>query len=333
VFLEDDPMQAEERVESATTDQIVCGLPVDARILFSDKKGIYRPRIEKSRTKLLQRLGFLSRFLDADEKILLVTTACSPFTTLEELTIGAAWVVAVKRALLVFTNKRLFHIPATSSFKYRGSIAQILYEDCRRLHVKRSALVAEYHNGRKERFLYIPGGDRGIIKRFGIEPNESDRPSENPQRNHLCPCCTQVLPTGVDECPSCGQEFKKKAEALRYSLLIPGGGYFYTGHPWMGAMDALVESYLLIATLGAFVSGLRGDPRAWPVAIVLAFFSALEKALTVYHSNSFLAEFIPKDRKSLLSEQTAAARAVESPLPPREVSQTRPGAEDVLSVR
>ncbi|MBN1362235.1 MAG: hypothetical protein JW993_16690 [Sedimentisphaerales bacterium] len=306
-------MQAEERTEAKATVETICGLPVDRAILFADKKGIYRPRIEKGRTKLLQNLGFLSRFLDTDEKILLVTTGCSPFTTFEELTIGGAWVVAVKRALFVFTHKRLFHIPATSSFKYRGSIAQVLYQDCARLRVKGSALIAEYHNGRKEKFLFIPRGDRAIIERFAIEPNESDRPSENPQRNHLCPCCTQILPASVEACPACGQQFKTRAKALKYSLLIPGGGYFYTNHLWMGLADALAETYLLVATVVAFAMALRGNAEAWPAAIIFAFVSVLEKALTVHHSNSFLAEFIPDDLKSHLGNQPPRAEPGRAP--------------------
>ncbi len=326
-------MQAEERAESAATGETVCGLPADRGILFADKHGVYRPRIEKGRRKLLQNLGFLGRFLDADEKILLVTTGCSPFTILEELTMGAAWVVAAKRALFIFTSKRLLHIPTTSRFKYRGSIAQVLYQDCRRLRVKGSALVIEYHGGKKEKFLYIPRGDRAIIKRFGIEPNETDRPSDNPQRNHLCPCCTEALPARVQACPTCGQEFKSKAKALKYSLLIPGGGYFYTNHPWMGIADALAESYLLVATLGALVFVLRGDPDAWPALILLGLVLVMEKLLTVHHSNSFLAEFIPTDAKAFQAQQPAEPIADEPPLAPTEGPQATSGLKDILSVR
>jgi hypothetical protein len=331
-FLEDFPMHTEQRVESAPTDRVVCGLPVDSGILFSDKKGVYKPRLEKNRTKLLQKLGFLGRFLEPEEKILLVTTGCSPFTTLEQLTIGAAWVIALKRALFVFTNKRMFHIPATPSCKYRGSIAQVLYQDCRRLQVKGSALVAEYHNGKTEKFLYLPSGDRALIKRFAIEPSESDRPSESPQRNHLCPACTQVLPAETDRCPACGLEFKNKAKALKYSLLIPGGGYFYTNHPWIGVGDALTETYLLLFTLGSLASALLGNPQAWPVTLVVGLVLGLEKLLTVYHSNSFLAEFIPADLKSVLNGQPAPAQRAE-PLPPPTLPERKPHPEDVLSVR
>lgn len=323
-------MHTEDATRPAATDRVVLGLPVDAAILFSNRKGVYKPRIEKNKTKLLQKLGFLGKFLDADEKITLVTTGYSPFTSLEQLTIGAAWVLAVKRSLFVFTTKRLFHIPVTSGLQYRGSIAQILYRDCRRLYVKGSALVAEYHSGAKDRFLYIPGCDRGIIKTLKLQASEADRPGDTPQRNHLCPNCTRILPTGAAACPSCGLEFKNRAKARKYSVLIPGGGYFYTNHPFMGAGDALVESYLTVVTVAAFGATLLGDPETLVPAILFAAILAVEKLITIHHSNSFLAEFIPRDLKALLSEPRAK---VEPPVPVPTSPRDMQRPEDILSVR
>jgi hypothetical protein len=224
-------MHAGEQVETNPTERPIFGLPVDNAAMFVDKRGVHKPQIEKNRMKLLAKLGFLAGFLDVDERIIFVTTGCSPFTALEQGTIGAAWLIAVKRALFVLTNKRLFHIPVTIKNEYRGSIAQILYQDCKRLQVKGSTLAAEYHSGKKEKFSCIPYGDRAIIKQLNLQAEASDQPSERPQRNHLCPNCAQLLPKGVTVCPACGLEFKNRATSLKYSLLLPGGGYFYTGHP------------------------------------------------------------------------------------------------------
>jgi len=207
-------MQVEHKVEISPTERSIFGLPVDTSILFVNHKGVYKRHLEKRRTKLLGKLTFLGKFLDADEKIAFVTTGCSPCTLFEQLTIGALWVLLIKRALFVFTNKRVFHIPTTRTFNYRGSVAQILYQDCQRLRVKGSTFVAEYHNGRKEKFLCIPRRDRAVIKRFQFATSESDRRSENPQRNHLCPNCTKVLPSGAVTCPTCGLEFKSRHMTL-----------------------------------------------------------------------------------------------------------------------
>ena len=325
-------MYTEQQVEATPTDRPIFGLPVDTGILFSNHKGIYKRRIEKRKTKLLQKLGFLANFLDADEKIVFVAAGCSPYTPLERLTIGAVWLILIKRSLFVFTNKRLLHIPTSWKFDYRGSIAQILYQDCRRLHVKSGRLVAEYHNGRTEKFSYIPACDRDVIKHFQFATSESDRRSENPQRNHLCPNCTEVLPARTVACPSCGLEFKNRATALTRSVLLPGGGYFYTGHPFIGIGDALTESYLLIITLVSLGLALLGDGEAMLTFLLFLAALTIEKLVTIYHSNSFLTEFIPKDRKALLAgRQVQRIPTEQPPIPAPTEPQRRP--EEILSVR
>jgi len=325
-------MHAEQKVEAAPTDRPIFGLPVDTRILFANHKGVYKPGIEKSKTKLLQKLAFLAHFLDADEKIVFVTTGCSPYTTLEQLTMGALWVTVLKRALFVFTNKRLLHIPTTWKFDYRGSISQILYQDCRRLQVSGSGLVAEYHTGKKDRFACVPRSDRAIIKHFQFATSESDRRSENPQRHHLCPNCTEVLPSRTVTCPTCGLEFKTRSKAMTRSLLVPGGGYFYTGHPFLGIGDALGEAYLVILTLVVLCAGLLGDAEAMATFPIVLVVLVLEKLGTIYHANSFLEDAIPANLKALLSGQPV--QRVEPELPPIPAPpepQHRP--EDVLSLR
>ncbi len=325
-------MHVEQKVEATPADRPIFGLPVDTRILFSNHKGVYKPSIEKSKTKLLRKLGFLANFLEADEKIIFVTIGCSPYTTLELMTMGALWVNLLKRSLFVFTNKRLFHIPTTWQLDYRGSISQILYQDCRRLYVKYPRLVAEYQNGRTDKFSGIPARDRDVIKHFQFATSESDRRSENPQRNHLCPNCTQVLPSRTAACPSCGLEFKTRAKALTRSVLLPGGGYFYTGHPFIGAGDALGEAYLVILTLVVLFAGLVGDAEAMSTFPIVLVILVLEKLLTIYHSNGFLDEFIPENAKALLSGRPVQRVQLEPPpIPAPPQPKHRP--EDVLSLR
>ena len=232
----------------------------------------------------------------------------------------------------MFTNKRLFHIPTTWQLDYRGSIAQILYQDCKRLQVSGSGLVAEYHTGKKDRFANISRADRRIIKRFQFVTGESDQRSEVPQRNHLCPSCTQVLPARAVTCPSCGLEFKTRAKARTRSILVPGGGYFYTNHPLLGACDALGEAYLVILNVVVLFAGLLGDAEAMATLPVFLALLVGEKVGTIHHANSFLKEFIPENLKALL-----AGRPVQrvQPEPPPVPAPRQPARrpEDVLSLR
>lgn len=307
----------------------ISGLPISTDVLFIDKKGNYKPGIERKRTKLLRKLGFLADFLDEDERIVFVTTGCSPASSLEHCTMGYLWVTLIKRALFVFTSKRILHIPTTGKYEYRGSIAQIMYQDCQHLFVKGTTLHAVYQTGKKESFFGIPRSDGAIIHRMNIAAPEPAEPSVRPERNHLCPSCTQVLDSEPATCPGCGLAFKTKAEAVKYSVLFPGGGYFYVRRWPLGVLDAIGETYLTIMTIVALGGAAAGTPGAAPVFVFIGVLLAIEKLITIYHAKKFVAEFIPRSSKSILPRREVGAEQ-----PPVPSIQERPQEiEQILSVR
>ena len=218
------------------------GLAVDTQACFTNHKNIYKPRFEKRQRKLLEKLSCLSQFLDKGENILLVAPGCSPITLFEQLFTG--WIIFyLKRCLFVFTNKRVLHIPTKYDLSFRHSIAQICYADCLSLAVKGSKLIAKYANGKTEKFSSIPSGDRKKITSI-LQTAAFDGPQNAlPQRTHLCPKCTSPLVENIFTCPACGLEFKNRQKARLYSLVFPGGGYFYTRHPFLGISDACAETY------------------------------------------------------------------------------------------
>ena len=249
---------------------------------------------------------------------------------------GAVCVTLLKRSLFVFTNKRLLHVPTTWTFNYRGCISQILYQDCRRLQVKGSGLVAEYHTGKKDRFSAIPRADRLVIRHFQFATGASDRRSEIPQRQHLCPSCAEVLPVRPATCPACGLEFKTRSKALTRSLLLPGGGFFYTGHPFLGAGDALGEAYLVILTLTSLGAGLFGNTEAMAIFWLFLVALLIEKLGTIHHANKFLEEVLPENLKALQSgRQVQRVQPELPPTPPTPPAPPEPRRrpEDVLSLR
>ena len=321
-------MFREERSQIVGQDRQVGGLPVNTDLLFADKKGNYSPRIESKRKKLLNKVGFLADFLDDGEQIVFITTGCSPASFFEQYTLGFLWVTIIKRALFVFTNKRIFHIPTTSSYDYRGSVAQILYRDCYRLFAKGSTLHAEYHTGTKDAFFGIPRGDGAIIRQINIAAPEPAEPSPRPERSHLCPNCTHVQPAEPGTCPGCGQSFKTAAEARKYSLLFPGGGYFYVKRPLLGVLDAIGESYLGIMTLLGFVATVLGNVEAIGIVVMFSVILGLEKLMTIYHAKKFVAEFIPK-----AASQPRARRQEPPEEPPAPPQQRKQSLEQVLSLR
>ena len=277
-------------------EQNVLGLPVDRNIIFSNHKGTYKQGIEKRQTKLLQKISFIKPFLKEDEKILLVTTGCSPISILEQLLTG--WIVFyLRRSLFVFTNKRIFHIPTKINYSYRNSIAQILYADCQTIEMKGRTLVVKYKNGKKEKFYYMGGKEKKKIKALLKTISLEGIQSKTAGRIHLCPRCTKELIEDEYSCPNCRLEFKSKAETKRISIVYPGGGYFYTGHPWLGVGDAITESILLLFVVLTLVDALQGGENGFTSFAVFSIILALEKAITVYHSNHFIKEYIPKEKE------------------------------------
>jgi hypothetical protein len=276
--------------------QILFGLPVDRDVLFSDHKSIYRQRIEKQQTKLIGKISFMKPFLKEDEKIILATTGCSPMSVLEQLLTG--WIIFyLKRSLFVFTNKRIIQVPTKANYSYRGSIAQILYADCQNVAMKRRTLVITYKNGKKEKFYYIAGRERKKIKALLKTISLEGEKSKSQGRINLCPRCTKELIKDEYTCPHCRLVFKDKAEGKKVSIIYPGGGYFYTGHPFLGFGDAVTELILMILVVVSLLNVLRGNESGISLLIFYGILLFFEKVITVYHSNHFINEYIPKEKE------------------------------------
>lgn len=272
------------------------GLPLDREILFSNHKNVYNKRVEKRQTTLLKGVPFIKNFLEDDEKILLVTTGCSPVSLVEQLVTG--WIfIYLKRSLFVFTHKRIFHIPTTMNYSYRDSIAQIPYADCAFIKMRGSTLIVEYKNGRKEKFHYVARRERKKIRALLETISLEGSPSRTQIRVHLCPRCTDELEREKYTCPNCHLEFKDKAEAKKISLIYPGGGYFYTRHPFLGLGDAITETILIILVIASLFNVIKGVEGSGVELLIFALALAIEKAVTVYHSNHFIEEYIPKEKE------------------------------------
>lgn len=270
-------------------------LPVHRETIFSNYKKNYKKGVESRQRSMLKLLPFLNPFLAEGEEIFLVTTSCSPVSTAERFWTGLN-VFDLKCSLLVFSDRRVFHIPVTSRYAYKNSIAHFYYSDCRSLRVKGFTLIAVYKNGIKERFHHIAVREEKKLKTLLKSISLEGACGRAKGRVHLCPRCTEELAEGRFTCGNCGLKFKDKATARKISILYPGGGYFYTGHPCLGIGDIGVE----IILLGLFVLSFICNPKgiwcsAWgmylfPLALLF------EKMLTVYHSNILIKEYIPKDR-------------------------------------
>src|SRR4030042_5432828 len=287
------------------TQSSLLDLPINKEICFTTKKGKYSEKIMKQQTKILTSFSpFLKKILDPGEEIFLAVKATSPTSVLEQFTIG--WIfIYIKRCMLIFTNKRILHFPTRTNFSPKPSVAQIGYGDIEEIKLSGflgRTLKMEYKSGKKEKFYYIPS--REFTKLQTLIPNLATgvQLSVVMERYHLCPKCIAPLQKKVFSCPSCHLEFKNLKQAIRLSLLFPGGGYFYAGHPIMGIGDAIVETVLIIALISGFISAFTSpDPfAAWATIIPVAFFLSLEIMITIYDTKHFINEYIPADKNAAL---------------------------------
>jgi predicted amidophosphoribosyltransferase len=279
--------------------QQIFGLPVDREILFSNHKKIYKKRIEKRQRKLIVKIHFLKPFLKRGEKILLVTTGYSPLASAAQYLTGFLFVY-LKRCLFVFTNYRVLHIPVTPAYKYKNAIAQIAYAGCRSLALKGGTLVADYGKlGKSEKFRGVPVSERRKIKMLLGQLPISGTDNDTADRIHLCPNCTHRLEAGKYVCENCRQKFKSKLAARIIAVIMPGGGYFYTRHYLIGALNALLE-VLLISYL-VYIAVTSGIPQknvkeSLYYMVPLALIYLTLKIISVIHATHFIDEFIPKEK-------------------------------------
>jgi hypothetical protein len=282
--------------EAIKKDKIPFDLPINSKIIFSNHNDVYKKRIERRQRSLLRHLSFLDHFLDSGEEIFLVTTACSPISFSERFWTGLN-VFSLKHSLLIFTNKRIFHVPVTKDHVYKGSIANLYYTGCQSIQVRRTSLVVKYKDGKTEKFHHIAIREERKIKAFlKSMPFEQVPHAAKKGRHHLCPRCTKELDEGAFICVNCSLEFKNKAEA-RKTAFLPGGGYFYTRHPFLGIADATIEIILFALIILSLIGEHRGIKYSQWGIVLFSFLLVFEKFLTTYHSNSFMKEFIPKKKK------------------------------------
>ena len=275
--------------------QKVFGLPVDLAVIFSNYKNAYKKRIEKRQRWLIVRLSFLKPFLELDEKILHVTTGHSPTTIFEKM--GLGWFfVYLKRSLLVFTDRRIFHVPTTPAYRYRNSITQIPYRLCRSISMKgRNLLLVYKASGVTETFFSLAGREKKKIGEILKSVPVSNNGAAAGGRTHLCPRCAAPLSASGYVCRRCHLRFKTGTLATLMAFLLPGGGYFYIRQPFLGAMSAILEISLL-AVVGTAYSNLVHGDKPFLLAGAATLF-ILEKIAAAVHAGVFIKEFVPSKKK------------------------------------
>jgi len=274
----------------------ILNLPVNREVCFSNHKGAFKEKIMEDQTKTLAKfVPFLKPLLEPGEEILLSVEATSPMSFLEQWTTG--WMIYyLKRCVLIFTNRRILHFPTKHNFAPKHSLSQIRYGDMEEFKLSGFLgrfLKIEYKSGKREKFYYIKSRE---FKKLKTLENlfTKDQPTPIRERHFLCPRCITPLVRDIFSCPNCHLEFKNMKEAIRRSILFPGGGYFYTGHPVLGIMDAITEGILLLELIVILFRALT-TMESWGLVLLFAVLLFYEKLITIYHVKSYINEYIPTD--------------------------------------
>ena len=275
----------------------IFGLPVERNVLFSNHKNVYKKRIEKRQRKLFVKIGPLKPFFRKNEHILLVTTGYSPLSSPGQYLTGFAFSY-LKRSTFVFTNQRIIHLPTTSSYKYKNSLAQIAYAGCQSITLKRGTLVVQYAKlGQIEKFKAIGVQERKKIRALLKKSIPmSGTKGHLAGRIHLCPRCARRLVEKKYVCANCQLNFKSRFVAAILAILVPGGGYFYIRQFLIGALDAMLEIFLLIYSVFLLRDFYNQVPVNMIYLLVIPALYLYIKITAIIHSNHFIAEFIPTQK-------------------------------------
>lgn len=274
----------------------IFGVPVDREKIFANHKGVYQKRVEKRQRGLIVKSTFIKFFLHHGEQIQCLTTGYSPIRMLERILTGPSFLF-FKRAIFIFTDKRILHVPTHFDRSPRGAVSQVMYEDCADLSIKGRSLHVQYKNGQEDLFPYLGRKEKrkiqALIQALPAVPKEAGRLKG---RVFLCPSCTHLLPTEGYSCTTCNLPFKSNFKAKLRSLLIPGGGYFYTRYPALGSIVGLAELSLILFLAHKAMALYQGLPVNLSMLAVAAWALILGKLVATFHAQELTKDLVPEEK-------------------------------------
>jgi len=287
------------------------GIPLREDSAFANCQGVEKRGIRKRCEKGLGTLQEpLRKILEPEEAVLYIARGQIMPSGVEQLFLGMhAYYLAP--AILVLTNRRLLHFCVTRRGLWSRSQRAARWGDMEEAKVNgllSPKLHIKYRSGKKETYWRFRIHDARKIRLLpeALLPHAAGESSSTLSIISLCPECRATLTSGVYECPNCRLKFKDEKTALRRSLLIPGGGFYYTGHLALGAAHSLADLILLFyAVIWVLVAlgithpplGPGGKPTerfgALVVLTFLAIMLALHKWVVIRVSRNLIRNYIP----------------------------------------
>ena len=287
------------------------GILVREDTAFTNKKGAEKRGIRKRAEQALEKLQEpLRKILEPDEAVLYVARAQIQPGGFEQFFLG--WhATFLAPGVLVLTNRRLLHLLVTRSGTWNKSMRGARWGDIAEAKIKGfvgARLNITYRDGTKEIYWRMIRDDSNkiqlLLETLLLQATGETSPALG--LTSYCPECRAALTQGVYECPNCRLQFKDEKTALKRALLIPGGGFFYTGHPLLGLLHAITDLVLFFIALFWVMVALglaqpdttQGQPPDGPVtALVVVVFvvaiMAFHKWMLIRVSRKLVRNYIP----------------------------------------
>ena len=292
------------------------GVSIRSDVLYTSDTGEQKESVQKRANKILQRLcPVLQRILLPGESILYAMPARSPLSVVEQIT-AAWWTALLAASVLVVTNKRILFLPVKGDGSWRESVRAVHWGDLAEIQAKGllvKNVTFKFKNGTKSTYTNFRLADAKKLTAIAssLIPASSGEQTSAHGPVQLCPDCCGVLTERQYSCTGCGLSFKNEKTMVLRSIFLPGGGYFYTRHPLIALLPAIVETIFIVDILIILFAGLA-SPKAVPDLFAgllgLGIFWALETAITILHCRRYVRDFIPEKRDPTRSPQTAIAR-------------------------
>ena len=280
------------------------GISIRSDVLLGNEKGEEKESAQNRVKKIVSKLTpALQRILRPDEVVLHAMSARSPLSILEQLT-SAWWTALLAACAIVVTNRRILFFPVKHNGGWRESVRAVQWGDLAELKTKGLLIcnaTFKFKNGTKATYTNIRRAD---AKKFtaiasALIPAASGEQTAAGGFAQLCPDCCNVLTPGQYSCASCGLIFKNEKTMILRSIFLPGGGYFYTGHPLIAILPAVVEAFFMLEIVLILSAGLS-KPEAIPDLMVflllMLLFWAFETAVTILHCRRYVRDYIPEKR-------------------------------------
>jgi hypothetical protein len=210
------------------------------------------------------------RLLKPEEHILYVAHGMEVAPVLHMMAMGAL-AMAYHQVVLVFTDTRLIEVMLDMRGKKAGTrLRSYPWSGVKDLKFSFKTLKMMPAQGRKQAWKVPVGGDRKLLKALipRLKPHLLKEGAARAERLPLwhCPQCGGTVEAHPKACRSCRASFSSPGLATILSLAFPGGGLFYAGHPFLGTMDLLGETFLYAIFLTMM---LQTGPEA--IGAVLGF--------------------------------------------------------------